>query len=84
MFEIGTAKPGATERARAPHHMLDFVDPVDYITAGEYARLLANTNPHPVPKFRTNGPLSNMEIFAKAFGCKKGDPMVRETQCKIW
>lgn len=37
-FEIGTAKPGATERARAPHHMLDFVDPVDYITAGEYAR----------------------------------------------
>jgi len=50
----------------------------------EYARLLANTNPHPVPKFRTNGPLSNMEIFAKAFGCKKGDPMVRETQCKIW
>jgi putative endopeptidase len=50
----------------------------------EYARLLANTNPHPIPKFRTNGPLSNMEIFAKAFGCKKGDPMVRETQCKIW
>ena len=50
----------------------------------EYARLLANTNPHPVPKFRTNGPLSNMEIFAKAFGCTKGDPMVRETQCKIW
>ncbi len=37
-FEIGTAKPGAAERARAPHHLLDFVDPTDYITAGEYAR----------------------------------------------
>jgi hypothetical protein len=25
-----------------------------------------------------------MEAFAKAFGCKKGDPMVREQSCKIW
>jgi len=50
----------------------------------ENARLLANTNEHPLPKFRTNGPLSNMELFAKAFGCKKGDTMVRESVCKIW
>ena len=50
----------------------------------EYARLMANSNPHPVSKFRVNGPLSNMELFAKAFGCKKGDPMVRENACKIW
>jgi tRNA dimethylallyltransferase len=38
-FEIGTAKPTAPERARAPHHLLDFVEPSGYITAGEYARL---------------------------------------------
>jgi tRNA dimethylallyltransferase len=37
-FEIGTAKPGAAERARVPHHLVDFVDPAHYITAGEYAR----------------------------------------------
>jgi tRNA dimethylallyltransferase len=37
-FEIGTAKPTVAERARAPHHLLDFVDPCGYITAGEYAR----------------------------------------------
>ena len=37
-FEIGTAKPTLAERARAPHHLFDFVDPGDYITAGEYAR----------------------------------------------
>jgi tRNA dimethylallyltransferase len=37
-FEIGTAKPSASERAQAPHHLLDFVDPTGYITAGEYAR----------------------------------------------
>jgi tRNA dimethylallyltransferase len=37
-FEVGTAKPDAAERARAPHHLLDFVGPADYMTAGEYAR----------------------------------------------
>jgi tRNA dimethylallyltransferase len=37
-FEIGTAKPTASERARAPHHLFDVVEPTDFITAGEYAR----------------------------------------------
>jgi putative endopeptidase len=50
----------------------------------EAARLQTNTDPHPLPQFRGNGPLSNMEAFAKAFGCKKGDAMVRENACKIW
>ena len=50
----------------------------------EYERLMANTNPHPLPRFRGNGPLSNMAEFAKAFGCKKGNAMVREQVCKIW
>jgi tRNA dimethylallyltransferase len=42
-FEIGTAKPNAGERARAPHHLLDIVDPTGYVTAGEYARLARQT-----------------------------------------
>jgi putative endopeptidase len=50
----------------------------------EAARTQTNTDPHPLPRFRGNGPLSNMEAFAKAFGCKKGDAMVREQACKIW
>jgi tRNA dimethylallyltransferase len=37
-FEIGTAKPNAAERARAPHHLLDFVEPTGFVTAGEYSR----------------------------------------------
>ncbi len=37
-FDIGTAKPTASERARAPHHLLDYVAPTSHITAGEYAR----------------------------------------------
>jgi putative endopeptidase len=50
----------------------------------ERARLQTNTDPHPLPKFRVNGPLSNMAEFARAFGCKKGDAMVRAQVCKIW
>jgi putative endopeptidase len=50
----------------------------------ELARLQTNTDPHPIPRYRANGPLSNMAEFAKAFGCKKGDAMVREQACKIW
>ena len=38
-FEIGTAKPRTAERARAPHHLFDVVDPAQEMTAGEYARL---------------------------------------------
>ncbi len=37
-FEIGTAKPTAAERSEIPHHLLDCVDPLADVTAGEYAR----------------------------------------------
>jgi tRNA dimethylallyltransferase len=37
-FEIGTAKPSAAERAEIQHHLLDCVDPLTDVTAGEYAR----------------------------------------------
>ena len=37
-FNIGTAKPSPAERARAPHHLFDYVDPTQDVTAGEYAR----------------------------------------------
>ena len=50
----------------------------------EAERLQANTNPHPLARFRANGPLSDAAAFAQAFGCKKGDRMVREQACKIW
>lgn len=37
-FEIGTAKPSHAERSRAPHHLIDTVEPDEPFTAGEYAR----------------------------------------------
>ncbi|MEP7029172.1 MAG: M13-type metalloendopeptidase, partial [Candidatus Eisenbacteria bacterium] len=52
----------------------------------ESLRLQLNTDPHSPGHFRANGPLSNMPEFAKAFGLKEGDPMVRPAavQAKIW
>jgi tRNA dimethylallyltransferase len=37
-FEIGTAKPSTAERARAPHHLFDIIEPTELMTAGDYAR----------------------------------------------
>jgi putative endopeptidase len=52
----------------------------------EAVRLLLNTDPHPIPKFRANGTLQNMPEFRQAFQCQEGDPMVRPPaqQCKLW
>ena len=50
----------------------------------EMLRLLAQTNPHSPPEFRVNGVVSNMPEFQQAFGCKKGQPMVRENACRVW
>jgi tRNA dimethylallyltransferase len=37
-FEIGTGKPSSEQRARAPHHLIDYLDPLDSIDAAAYAR----------------------------------------------
>lgn len=44
------------------------------------------TDPHPLGRFRVNGPISNMPQFAEAFNCKLGDKMVRppEKRCQVW
>ena len=38
-FQIGTAKPSAEERSRAPHHLFDILEPTQQMTAGEYSRI---------------------------------------------
>jgi predicted metalloendopeptidase len=52
----------------------------------EITRLITQSDPHPISRFRVNGPLSNMPEFAAAFQCKADDPMVRpeKDRCKIW
>jgi endothelin-converting enzyme/putative endopeptidase len=50
----------------------------------EAARQQVTTDPHSLPKFRVNRPLSNMPEFEQAFSCKKGQPMVHDPQCRVW
>ena len=38
-FDIGSGKPSAEERARAPHHLVDVLDPLETADAMTYARL---------------------------------------------
>ena len=42
------------------------------------------TDPHSPPRYRIDGPLSNLPEFSSAFQCKPTDKMVRKAQCTIW
>lgn len=50
----------------------------------EMMRTLLLMNPHPLDRYRVNNVVSNMPEFSKAFGCHKGQPMVRENACRVW
>jgi putative endopeptidase len=54
------------------------------IMRDEAIRVQVQTDPHSPRRFRAMGPVSNMPEFARAFGCRPGDPMVRETPVRIW
>lgn len=58
------------------------------VWAGKYTpeseRLQVLTNSHSLPRWRVNGPLSNMPQFAQAFGCKMPSQMIRQDACMIW
>jgi putative endopeptidase len=55
-------------------------------TRPEFERLIVTTNPHPLPRFRVNGPVSNLPAFQRAFSCQPSDPLVRPPteRCVIW
>jgi endothelin-converting enzyme/putative endopeptidase len=52
----------------------------------ETQRTMVQGDPHPIAKFRVNGPLSNLPAFEQAFSCKAGDAMVRPDadRCAVW
>jgi len=52
----------------------------------EFARMRAQVDPHSPPKWRVNGPLSNLPEFGKAFSCPAASRMVHqnESRCEIW
>jgi endothelin-converting enzyme/putative endopeptidase len=55
-------------------------------TRPETQRKMVQGDPHPISKYRVNGPLSNLPAFRAAFQCKADAPMVRAPaqQCVVW
>lgn len=52
----------------------------------ETQRTMIQGDPHPIAKYRVNGPLSNLPAFQQAFACKADAPMVRtgKERCEVW
>jgi putative endopeptidase len=50
----------------------------------EILRMNAITDPHSPDEFRINGVVANLPQFGDAFGCKVGQPMMRENACRVW
>ena len=52
----------------------------------EAARLMVQSDPHPIAKYRVIGPLSNLSEFQKAWSCKADAAMVRPEgkRCEVW
>jgi endothelin-converting enzyme/putative endopeptidase len=50
----------------------------------EVKRMHAITDPHSPDEFRINGVVADLPQFGAAFGCKVGQPMMRENACRVW
>ena len=52
----------------------------------EHARDTLHNDSHAPPRFRVNGPLSNLPAFAEAFACPASAPMARAdaSRCVLW
>ena len=50
----------------------------------ESKRVHALTDPHSPNEYRINGVVSDLPQFGSAFGCKVGQPMMRENACRVW
>jgi putative endopeptidase len=94
-LKLAMAAYRASRQGKAPEASVAGLSPEQqfYVAAGqvwcgkyrpETARTRAQTDPHSAPRWRVNGPLSNLPDFAAAFSCKAGDPMVRSDRCEVW
>ena len=84
-FEIGTAKPSATERQQVPHHLIDIASPAHPYSAGEYSRdaraaLAAITARGRLP-IVTGG--TGLYLRALLMGLSAGPPRVEELRTRL-
>ena len=45
---------------------------------------MAKTNPHSPPRFRVDGVVADVPVFAEAFSCAEGSPMRPAKVCAVW
>jgi putative endopeptidase len=50
----------------------------------QVARQRVKTDPHSPGHWRVDGVVQNFDEFGKAFGCKKGQPMMPDNACRVW
>jgi putative endopeptidase len=50
----------------------------------EFERTRLQTDSHSPPRFRVNGPLSQLPAFGEAFACEVGEPMRPAEVCEVW
>ncbi|MCB9688428.1 MAG: M13 family metallopeptidase [Alphaproteobacteria bacterium] len=54
------------------------------IASEEHMKVRAKTDPHSAPRFRVNGPLSNLPEFHETFSCEEGRPLHPASTCEVW
>jgi tRNA dimethylallyltransferase len=82
-LDVGTAKPTPAERAAAPHHLIDLVDPNEVFTVARFVELaddvIADARRRNVPLIATGGtPLYYKALFEGLFEGPPADDAVRE------
>jgi tRNA dimethylallyltransferase len=82
-MDIGTAKPTAEERARAPHHLIDVVDPDDDFDAARFSQAareiaLAMDRRGAVPIVAGGTGLYIKAMLRGLFRAKPPDPLTRQ------
>ncbi len=83
----GKPRPPAIDGFTAEQRfLLGFAQGWRNLTRPEAIRLRTLTDPHSPPRWRVNGSVSNLTEFARAFGCKAGDGMVRpdSVRADVW
>jgi tRNA dimethylallyltransferase len=82
-MDIGTAKPTAAERARAPHHLIDLVNPNESFTVARFVELadalIRESAGQSTPLIATGGtPLYYKALFQGLFDGPPADQAVRD------
>ena len=47
-------------------------------------RRLAQIDPHSHPRYRVNGPMSQLPEFVDAWSCKPASKMIAAQKCSVW